>query len=417
VTTIPEAAWGAPDTEFDRIVIRPKLVWHAGVFGAAVSAVATRALEIVGAAWTVNQWTGYDCAILSKYDFAYLAPLHFRVLSNTADTLTIRTDSPDPDALGVDPGDVLVMFSKPTVSGLVVTDALWQNTLSNAGAGLAVNEEADRVLRIIAGTGRGYRYPIASNNATSITIAGAWVVTPDSTSRYIIEDPAPLPETQSSSLGNSDPTAFIYIDVLVANYAGKTLLFEAVTLDGGGNESTAFLNPIRMAYIPGAQGTRTIFTSDTQRITDGLLLCDTGGISGSTTTLAAALTDTTGTAVSVASGTGIVDGTYIQCGTEAMRVVSGGGTASLVVERGSLGTTAATHLNAATVDIPGVLTVTLLPASSIPNHRLTIRKTSADLNYVRITADGDDEFPGGGATKDLPSNSETEGTRLIVFPG
>ena len=69
------------------------------------------------------------------------------------------------------------------------------------------------------------------------------------------------------------------------------------------------------------------------------------------TTLGAAITSGQ-TAVTVASGTGIDTGDYIQVGTEDMKVTAGGGTANLTVTRGALGTTAATHLINANVLIP-----------------------------------------------------------------
>jgi hypothetical protein len=70
------------------------------------------------------------------------------------------------------------------------------------------------------------------------------------------------------------------------------------------------------------------------------------------TTLSAAITTTTATAASVTSGTGIVNNDYIQIGSEIMKVTAGGGTGTLTVTRGQLGTTAATHLTGtATQDI------------------------------------------------------------------
>jgi hypothetical protein len=62
------------------------------------------------------------------------------------------------------------------------------------------------------------------------------------------------------------------------------------------------------------------------------------------TTLSAAITTVGQTAISVASGTMIRTGGYIQVGSEDMNVTAGGGTTSLTVTRGVLGTTAATDL-------------------------------------------------------------------------
>jgi hypothetical protein len=422
VTDLPEATWGPPDTEFDRLLVRPKYVWHEGVFGAAISAPpGARTITIAGAGWTVNQWAGYDCTVSAKGDLSALAVLNFRVASNTATVLAIDGASPDPNALGVAAGDVLVMLSKPTVGGVgskTLTDANWANTLSNGGLGLTAHQEQGRILRIIAGKGRGYKYKIDDNTSTAVTIAGDWVVTPDSTSRYVIEDAAALPEGgDSDSVSNSDQAAGIQIRIPLANYAGSTILLEAVTVDGGGNESAPQNNPVRMVYVPGAQGTREIVADDAMQTTDGTVLFDTTAITGGSTTLAAAMTDTTSQGVTLTSGAALIDGQCFQIGMEILRVLSGGGTTTPTCERGAKGSTAATHSNGAAVTYGGVLTYTCLPAASVPNLDLILRKVSTDLSGVKILAAGGDTWPGGGTAIYLWDESAGEGTARIKFPG
>jgi hypothetical protein len=418
VTAIPEATWGSPDTEFDVLEIRPKIVWHAGVWGNDIDGIATRAITIGGAAWTTNQWAGYDCMVSSKADLSALPLLHYRVASNTATVLTIHASSPDPNAAGVSIGDVLVMLSKPSVSSLTLTDSLWMNTLSNAGAGLTTNEEKGRILRIIAGTGRGYKYTIASNTATAVTITGAWVVTPDSTSRYIIEDAGPLAGIESTPQGNADPQATMELSLPVANYAGKVLLFEAVTMDGGGNESSPFLSPLRMIYVPGAQGTRIIAASTAGGMlaTDRTLKFDTSAVTQpAATTLNGAITSSQ-TNVTLTSGVNAVDGTVIECGSERMYIESGGGTAALTVTRGFGGTTAASHSTGAAVTLPGALTWTILAFATLPNQDFLFSKTSTDINYVDLIPSGTDELPDGETHHILADNSASYGTYGLNIP-
>jgi hypothetical protein len=67
------------------------------------------------------------------------------------------------------------------------------------------------------------------------------------------------------------------------------------------------------------------------------------------TTLSAAITSTTATTVHISAGSGIANSDYIQVDSEIMHVSSGGGTATLTVARGQLGTTTATHSNGANV--------------------------------------------------------------------
>lgn len=71
------------------------------------------------------------------------------------------------------------------------------------------------------------------------------------------------------------------------------------------------------------------------------------------TTLSAAMTAVQTTA-SVHSGTAIVNNDYIQINSEILQVTAGGGTTTLTVTRGQLGTTAAAHTNGSTVTDFGI---------------------------------------------------------------
>jgi hypothetical protein len=65
------------------------------------------------------------------------------------------------------------------------------------------------------------------------------------------------------------------------------------------------------------------------------------GAKANTTLGGAGITTNAQTAITVASGTGIANGDYLQLGTEIMHVTAGGGTTALTVARGQEGTTAA----------------------------------------------------------------------------
>lgn len=160
----------------------------------------------------------------------------------------------------------------------------------------------------------------------------------------------------------------------------------------------------------------------TQKITTGTALFDTSNGGGlldqapTTTTLAAAITTTGQTAVTLTSGTHAVDGAYISLpGGEICKVDSGGGTASIVVERGMLGTTAATYSIGATVSLPGYRTANLLTIAQAPNVELFLRKTSSDINFVLITAGSGNTFPGGGTSVMLIDDG-ANGTAHLKFP-
>lgn len=70
------------------------------------------------------------------------------------------------------------------------------------------------------------------------------------------------------------------------------------------------------------------------------------------TALAGAISTTSGpTSITVASGTVSANGQFIKIDSEMMQITAGGGTTSWTVTRALQGTTGATHLNGATVDI------------------------------------------------------------------
>jgi len=77
-----------------------------------------------------------------------------------------------------------------------------------------------------------------------------------------------------------------------------------------------------------------------------------GHTNGATVTIDENTLPAATTTVNVVSGTSIGTGDFIQVGTEFMQVTAGGGTTSLTVARGALGTTAASQVTGANVLVP-----------------------------------------------------------------
>jgi hypothetical protein len=249
VTAFNEAAWGVPDGEFDRLLVKAKRIINGGPFGAAVSDVGTGSMTIAGAGWPVNQWAGHKCSILDLDTWDQLPIANFLVSANTADTLTV---TPDPEALGITANCVLVMRSKPTYVGRTISDPNWENTLSNDGLGLT-DDLTGCLVRIISGPGRGQVRRIESNTTTSVTVLGDWDQAPvNNESIYIIEEANWLADqADSTPQSNADPTAVFNVLLPVDNYRGQTILVMAFTVDGGLNESVDAITPFREIYIRG----------------------------------------------------------------------------------------------------------------------------------------------------------------------
>ena len=290
MTYLVTGRYGPPDVEFDRLLLRIKRIDHSGVFGVQLSAVGTNALTVTGAAWTTNQWANYDCSILAKADGSAVPIANFTVSANTAAILTV---TPDPATLGIAIGDVLVMRSRPTVGsdagGHYIEDANWQNSLSNAGAGLVVNAEKSQILRIIAGPGRGQQYIIKSNTATRLYITGDWYTTPTTASRYVIEESAWQFEKRDGPYENSDPNFQTTIQLDAENWRNRTILIQAVALDGGDAMGLETLAPVRDMYVFGEPpSVRTVASNTTLLLSDQTLLVDASAGNVTVTLLPAA---------------------------------------------------------------------------------------------------------------------------------
>ena len=236
---------GVPDQEFDHFSVKVKRVFHAGVWGAEVTSRTGSTVTILGAGWDVNEYAGYDLSLVHFMGGGFLAMLNYRVVSNTSEVLTLDRTT---DEMG--PGDIVVMRSKPTVSGKTLTDPRWINPISG-GTGLNPVDEPGRVVRIITGQGRGQTRRIASATTTSITVDIDWDQIPNSDSRYIIEEPSWVQTTDTAPLSNFDEAALTTISVPVSNYIGQSLLVMAFTVDGGGHESVEQFTPFREIYIRG----------------------------------------------------------------------------------------------------------------------------------------------------------------------
>lgn len=271
ISEIADSIEGPPDSEFDRFRLKVKRVYHSGVWGAQVSAVNADWIEISGAAFTTNQWTGYEFSWLGKIGSSDPLPIaNFAVASNTAVRLVLTGTAPDPVAAGMAVGDVVVMRSKPTygtdATGPYLDDPNWVNCF--APAGLTVDEEIERIVRVIHGTGQGTQAQIFDNTATRIYLYPQMDL--DSTTRYIVEEGGWLAQAESDRLSTSERATAFAMDIDVPNVLGQVYLVQAFTLDGGDNESLDSTSPAREIYLFG-EAPAGGFSSAVQLTVDGTI--------------------------------------------------------------------------------------------------------------------------------------------------
>lgn len=125
--------------------------------------------------------------------------------------------------------------------------------------GLSADEAKGKLLRIIAGAGRGQVYKIASNTGTSITIEGDWITTPDATTRFITEEPdwVRIVDTSPANVDEFPPLQFSRTNLDLGGLNERALLVAMVPVDGGGNECPESAVQVRDWYIFHSLGTKT----------------------------------------------------------------------------------------------------------------------------------------------------------------
>ena len=256
---------GQPDvmTDHFRVVITP--IRHGGIWGAAASAIATNAITIPSTP-TVNQWAG---RVLSLYGsltvpssppalYAGLSPAipaNFGVTANTTAGVMTVTQSTAPGGTPFTfPGDPYVMRAQANIaSANTIGDSAFVNQF--APSGLAVNSERGAVVWIVAGKGKNQRASVLSNTSTTLTINGQWAITPDSTSTFVVVEPAPSIVIEGGAFQNSGvsvvDTALAAVKSLSYTSQGsQSFLVQVVTVDANGNPSPAYMAPYMEVFVP-----------------------------------------------------------------------------------------------------------------------------------------------------------------------
>lgn len=415
-------SFGPPDLAAGEVQLRAKLLVHGGIVGDLVTSVSGATVTLLGPSGGTftNNVAGHYLILYGRYSSnASLLPIvSFLISSNSGTTLTLATSASS--ILQV--GDVVGISCRADIaSATTIGDSNAPSAYYPSGF---TSADIGKLVRIIAGTGRYQVRTISgvSASGTTYTVSVPWSTTPDNTSVFIVEDNTWIYNQGSTTQINASGYSYSNVATLnVDNLSNSTALFQVVVGDPTDSSfSNSYRSPLRSMWIFGAQGTRLITANTSMLSTDGTIVVNTASaVQPATTTTTAAITNTTGTSVSITDGTHVLNGTVIQIDTEQMYVDSGAaaGACTLTVERGYNGTTAATHLNGATVIVPGAITYTLLPISQIPNVTITVRKISTDINYVAVVTTSPDLFPGGNNVIILADTSANRGTTYILAPG
>lgn len=420
------ASFAPPDLASGSMELKGKLVIHEGIIGETVAVLSASPHKVtIGApaSGTLGDLTVGSTVIRKliligrpNSQGTNLPIVEFNILSNTGSVLTVDRD-PTVDLLV---GDVVVISSQANiVSGTTIGDTLYVAP-GNPYAPIGIDsEDVGYLVMIVRGTGRYQQRLITDvSGGTTYTVDHPWNIQPDATSMFIVVEKSWRYLSDVAQVSNATYDNAKVSLLNTDNYLDKPVLVMGLVGDQQGNAfASEFRSPFRIMWIFGVQGTRVITATSDQLPTDGLVLCDTSGLSTTSTTLSGSITPSDITAT-FASGTGIVNGTYIQIGSEYIKVESGTG-ATRDITRGSLGSTAASHSGGASVTIPGFLEFNLLPLADQPNQPLIVSKLTSDINYVAVNANAGagDTFPGGGTQVILADASASGGTVTLKAPG
>jgi hypothetical protein len=264
-----------------KVRIKAKPLVHSGVAGVAVDSVSTNTLVcggLVDSSSTPYNFTGRKLSVIGRP--AGSTPFaSFNITGHVPSTGTLTLDR-DPTGI-IQTGDAIVIRNKASnlsstaAPVTYVVDPGYQNVTYNY-SGMLAGAEVGNLIRIIAGTGRGQPpSQITANTSTTLTFQPPLQM--DSTSIWIVEQPAWAFEADSTSIDNSNPQTSVSLSIPAANFIRQAMLIAGFTVDVNGNESPDGDQPFREDWIYGAQGTRNIAASATMLITDSLIDVDASG--------------------------------------------------------------------------------------------------------------------------------------------
>jgi hypothetical protein len=275
---LARSTWALPSPYVAKTRIKAKLGIHFGVLGGQVSAVSPNTLvseeiaDLLGGGFDPsNPQRGL---IIVGRQTGSVPFASYQITSWDPATGTMGV-TPDPSSV-VQVGDIFVISTRldttdNSADETKYTDSGFKNQTNGYG-GLTPHEVQNqgRILRVIAGTGRGETRRLLDNGATSL----AWdlPLLLDQTSVVIVEAGVWNWMGDVVDVQNADPLHASMLPVPTTNFFEQPVLVLAVTVGTDGVESSESDAPVRMNWIVG-QGPQTVtVTEDTEEQQDNTAL-------------------------------------------------------------------------------------------------------------------------------------------------
>lgn len=243
---------GVPSPTTRRVVAFAKKCIHFGLWGEVVTGVAAGAVTVAAIAGLSDDYTGRILAVVADQSDGSANLLHFTVTGHNLTTGELSL-TPDPQAAGVEFGDVATILLQPNIyAGATIGDAMIANGIYPDGLGTEDPErEAGLLIRGIT-PGRPHQLRrIVSHTATAYTVDEPFDFEP----LYFIVEEAGWPyRANSSDIANRRPDAEITTTLVVDNLVGQPMLVGAFLEDRRGLLTPEEMAPVRFTYLYGQPG-------------------------------------------------------------------------------------------------------------------------------------------------------------------
>lgn len=246
---LSRSTYGLPSPLPKKIRVKGKEVIHSGADGAYITHVSTGKFRCAELATLADDWTYRVVSVITDESDGSAPLWNFKVLGYDYTTAEF-TCTPDPQAAGVEAGDVVIIrYAASTASETEIGD--YKFVTGRYPTGMEVNGERGNTVRIISGRARGQARLITANTSTVLTVDDPFDPAPELGDAFIVEASGWTSINDGTELTAATKDTPVKVDLPVGNFQNKVMGVIAVLVDKFGNESPEPLSPFREIWVFG----------------------------------------------------------------------------------------------------------------------------------------------------------------------
>ncbi len=268
------STYNMPSPVYRRIITKVKREIHGGAIGIQVSGVDMGKVTLAGIAGMSDDYTGRVLTVFADLSDGSAPLWNFAITAHNLGTGEL-TVTPDPEAAGVETGDVAVIRYQANIATTdTVGDVKIQNDVYPDG--MIPDDEVGAIVRIIAGKGAGQWRRVASNTQNTYSLETPWDTVPDATSVFIVEAGEWQYQAETSEIANAYADVASRIPVRVDDLINQPVVVGVFIEDRRGDQTPEEFVAIRDTYLFGEGLHVRVIGSDTVLDTaDQVVLVDT----------------------------------------------------------------------------------------------------------------------------------------------